>query len=67
LRRAVRLRMEREQQAGNTLDAVDARMNRLEQEVWWLVAGPSWQSGGRLSGRGRRNVSDTLSMRAFLS
>ena len=33
LRRAVRLRMEREQQAGNTLDAVDGRMNRLEQEV----------------------------------
>ena len=33
LRQAVRLRMEREQQAGNTLDAVDARMNRLEQEV----------------------------------
>jgi chromosome segregation ATPase len=31
LRRAVRLRMEREQQAGNTLDAVDGRMNRLEQ------------------------------------
>jgi septation ring formation regulator EzrA len=25
--------MEREQQAGNTLDAVDGRMNRLEQEV----------------------------------
>jgi hypothetical protein len=35
--------MEREQQAGNTLDAVDARMNLLEQEVWWLVAGPLWQ------------------------
>ena len=33
LRQAVRLRMEREQQAGNTLDAVDGRMNRLEQEV----------------------------------
>jgi chromosome segregation ATPase len=33
LRQAVRLRMDREQQAGNTLDAVDARMNRLEQEV----------------------------------
>ena len=33
LRQAVRLRLEREQQAGNTLDTVDARMNRLEQEV----------------------------------
>ncbi len=33
LRQAVRLRMEREQQAGNALDAVDGRMNRLEQEV----------------------------------
>lgn len=33
LRQAVRLRMEREQQAGNTLDAVDGRMGRLEQEV----------------------------------
>ena len=33
LRQAVRLRMEREQQAGNTLDVVDGRMNRLEQEV----------------------------------
>ena len=31
LRRAVRWRMESEQRAGNTLDAVDARMNRLEQ------------------------------------
>lgn len=36
LRRAVRLRMEREQQAGNTLDAVDGRMGRLEQEATQL-------------------------------
>jgi paraquat-inducible protein B len=33
LRQAVRLRLEREQQAGNTLDTVDTRMNQLQQEV----------------------------------
>jgi cell division protein FtsB len=36
LRQAVCLRLEREQQAGNTLDTVDMRMNRLEQEVTQL-------------------------------
>jgi tRNA uridine 5-carbamoylmethylation protein Kti12 len=36
LRQAVRLRLEREQQARNTLNTVDARMNRLEQEMTQL-------------------------------